>query len=230
MRSSLTVATYCTTTSRSSGGSVHAKSWLVHRRCSFLSHRFPDSSITFHPIQHPTRFLTYLAFSSLLLPASLLLIGLSHIPQYTSNAPCTDSASTHPPRKYALHDVLPLIRPILKKAGTLTPPVRAPAPPFSTPLAGSPLLNSAWWSSLLTFCDGLRSCRWRLGAFSPIVLRPSEVYADKWTAIFEPKVVLAMLVRSLEFRDAAAIVQQKISRTLSPVVDEKGGCYCVKPA
>ena len=73
------------------------------------------------------------------------------------------------------------------------------------------------------FCDGLRSCiGWRLGAFSPIVLRQSEARADKWTAIFEFKVVLAMLVWSLEFRDAAAVVEQKISQTFSLVVDEKG--------
>ena len=40
------------------------------------------------------------------------------------------------------------------------------------------------------------------------------------------QVVLEMLVQSLGFRDAAAVVQQKISRTFSPVVDGKGGCYC----
>jgi hypothetical protein len=73
------------------------------------------------------------------------------------------------------------------------------------------------------FCDGLRSCiGWRLGAFSPIVLRQSEARADKWTAIFEFKVVLAMLVWLLGFHDAAAGVQQKISRTLSLVVDGRG--------
>jgi hypothetical protein len=65
------------------------------------------------------------------------------------------------------------------------------------------------------FCDGLRSCiGWTLGGFSPIVLRPSKACADKWTVIFELKVILAMLVRSLGFRDAAA------------VVDGKGGCHC----
>ena len=49
-------------------------------------------------------------------------------------------------------------------------------------------LNSAWWSALLTFCDGLRNCvGWKLGAFSPIVLRPLEARADKWTVIFEFK-------------------------------------------
>ena len=53
-----------------------------------------------------------------------------------------------------------------------------------------------------------------LGGFSPIVLHPSEACTDKWIAIFELKVILAMLVRSLGFRDAAA------------VVDGKGGCHC----
>jgi len=73
------------------------------------------------------------------------------------------------------------------------------------------------------FCDGLRNgIGWRLGAFSPIVLRQSEACADKWTAIFEFKVVRAMLVRSLGFRDAAAVVQQKMSWTFSLVVDGKG--------
>jgi hypothetical protein len=75
----------------------------------------------------------------------------------------------------------------------------------------------------LTFWDGLRSCiGWTLGGFSPIVHRPSGAYTDKWTAIFEFKVVLAMLVWSLEFRDAAAVVEQKISQTFSLVVDGKG--------
>jgi hypothetical protein len=57
------------------------------------------------------------------------------------------------------------------------------------------------------------------------VLHPSEAYTDKWIAIFELKVILAMLVRSLGFRDAATVVQQKTSQIHSPVVDGKGGCY-----
>jgi hypothetical protein len=204
MRSSLTAATYCMMTSRSSGDSVRIKEWLVYRRCSFLSHRFPDSSITSLPSLHPTRFLTCLSHVLVINPTHLPLVDrpISHSQPYPSNAPCTDSVSTHPPRKYA--DVLSLIRPILKKE--THPSVRVPAPPFS-PRVGSPLLNSAWWSALWTFCDGLRNCiGWRLGAFSPIVLRPSKACADKRTGIFESQVVLAMLVRSPGFRDAAPVV------------------------
>jgi len=72
----------------------------------------------------------------------------------------------------------------------------------------------------------LRSCiGWVLGGFSPTVLHPSEACADKWIAIFKLKVILAMLVRSLGFHNAATVVQQKTSRIHSPVVDGKGGCY-----
>ena len=75
----------------------------------------------------------------------------------------------------------------------------------------------------MTFCDGLRNyVGWRLSGFSPIVLRPSEACTDKCTPIFEFKVVLAMLVWSLGFHDAAAVVQQKISQTFLPVVDGRG--------
>ncbi|CDO70546.1 hypothetical protein BN946_scf184579.g2 [Trametes cinnabarina] len=61
------------------------------------------------------------------------------------------------------------------------------------------------WSGLVTFCDGPRNCiGYRL-------------------AIFEFKVILATLVRNLEFHDTTAAVVRKISPTLQPVVDGKGG-------
>ncbi|KAM5537674.1 hypothetical protein V8D89_008752 [Ganoderma adspersum] len=61
------------------------------------------------------------------------------------------------------------------------------------------------WSGLITFCDGPRNCiGYRL-------------------AIFEFKVILATLVRSLEFHETTAVVQKKISPTLQPVVDGRGG-------
>ncbi|KAL0959633.1 hypothetical protein HGRIS_011335 [Hohenbuehelia grisea] len=61
------------------------------------------------------------------------------------------------------------------------------------------------WSGLVTFCDGPRNCiGWRL-------------------AVFEFKVILASLIRSIEFHDTLAVVQQKIAPTLQPVVDGKGG-------
>ncbi|KAJ8454876.1 hypothetical protein ONZ51_g12775 [Trametes cubensis] len=61
------------------------------------------------------------------------------------------------------------------------------------------------WSGITTFCDGPRNCiGYRL-------------------AIFEFKVILATLVRSLEFHETTAQVVRKISPTLQPVVDGRGG-------
>ncbi|TDL25126.1 cytochrome P450 [Rickenella mellea] len=61
------------------------------------------------------------------------------------------------------------------------------------------------WSNLVAFCDGPRSCiGYRL-------------------AVFEAKVILATLVRALEFRATDAVVRRKISPTLQPVTDGKGG-------
>ncbi|KAJ7185812.1 cytochrome P450 [Mycena filopes] len=61
------------------------------------------------------------------------------------------------------------------------------------------------WSGLLTFCDGPRNCiGWRL-------------------AVLEFKVILATLVRSIVFTDSGAHVEEKISPTLQPVVEGKGG-------
>ncbi|EED83115.1 predicted protein [Postia placenta Mad-698-R] len=61
------------------------------------------------------------------------------------------------------------------------------------------------WSGLVTFCDGPRNCiGYRL-------------------AIYEFKVILATLVRSLEFRETTAEVHTRISPTLQPVTDGQGG-------
>ncbi|KAH9941758.1 cytochrome P450 [Epithele typhae] len=61
------------------------------------------------------------------------------------------------------------------------------------------------WSGLVTFCDGPRNCiGYRL-------------------AVFEFKVLLATLVRALEFHETTAEVHAKISPTLQPVVDGRGG-------
>ncbi|KZT71850.1 cytochrome P450 [Daedalea quercina L-15889] len=61
------------------------------------------------------------------------------------------------------------------------------------------------WSGLVTFCDGPRNCiGYRL-------------------AIFEFKVILATLIRSLEFRETTAEVHTRISPTLQPVTDGQGG-------
>ena len=61
------------------------------------------------------------------------------------------------------------------------------------------------WSGITTFCDGPRNCiGYRL-------------------AIFEFKVILATLGRSLEFHETTAQVVRKISPTLQPVVDGRGG-------
>jgi len=61
------------------------------------------------------------------------------------------------------------------------------------------------WSGLVTFCDGPRNCiGYRL-------------------AIYEFKVILATLIRSLEFHETSAHVRTKISPTLQPVTDGRGG-------
>ncbi|EGO03676.1 hypothetical protein SERLA73DRAFT_149895 [Serpula lacrymans var. lacrymans S7.3] len=61
------------------------------------------------------------------------------------------------------------------------------------------------WSGLVTFCDGPRMCiGYRL-------------------AILEFKIILATLVRSLQFHDTEAVVLQKISPTLQAVTDGRGG-------
>ncbi|KAJ7032015.1 cytochrome P450 [Mycena alexandri] len=61
------------------------------------------------------------------------------------------------------------------------------------------------WSGLLTFCDGPRNCLgWRL-------------------AVLEFKIILATLVRSIVFSDTGVHVDEKISPTLQPVVNGKGG-------
>ncbi|KAJ7741927.1 cytochrome P450 [Mycena maculata] len=68
------------------------------------------------------------------------------------------------------------------------------------------------WSGLLTFCDGPRNCLgWRL-------------------AVLEFKIILVTLIRSIVFVDTGVSVEEKISSTLQPVVDGKGGVLplCLK--
>ncbi|KAF8162463.1 cytochrome P450 [Mycena galopus ATCC 62051] len=61
------------------------------------------------------------------------------------------------------------------------------------------------WSGLLSFCDGPRNCLgWRL-------------------ALLELKIMLVTLVRSIVFTDSGVHVEEKISPTLQPVVDGRGG-------
>ncbi|KAF7324958.1 hypothetical protein MKEN_00538200 [Mycena kentingensis (nom. inval.)] len=70
--------------------------------------------------------------------------------------------------------------------------------------ASAPALPHGW-NGLLTFCDGPRNCvGWRL-------------------AVLEFKIILATLVRTLRFTDTGARVDSRISPTLQPVVDGKGG-------
>ena len=61
------------------------------------------------------------------------------------------------------------------------------------------------WAGLATFCDGPRNCiGYRL-------------------ALLELKTLLATLVRALEFHETTADVRRRISPTLQPVVDGRGG-------
>ncbi|KAI8976580.1 cytochrome P450 [Trametes punicea] len=130
-------------------------------------------------------------------------------------------------------DVIPLSTPIVTPTGEKLTSVRVRAGQvFHIPFATMQVNPSVWgpdaaefnparwvtpggvpplselphgWSGLVAFCDGPRNCiGYRL-------------------AVFEFKVILATLVRSLEFRETTAHVVRKISPTLQPVVDGKGG-------
>jgi len=66
------------------------------------------------------------------------------------------------------------------------------------------------WAGLVAFCDGPRNCiGWRL-------------------AVLESKIILATLVRSLEFKETTAQVRPKILQTLQGVVDGKGGVVPIR--
>ncbi|TBU25929.1 cytochrome P450 [Dichomitus squalens] len=130
-------------------------------------------------------------------------------------------------------DVIPLSKPLTTPSGETLSSVRVRAGqvfhiPFTTmhvnPAVWGPTATkfdpSRWltpggvpppselphgWSGLVTFCDGPRNCiGYRL-------------------AVFEFKVILATLLRSLEFHETTAVVRAKISPTLQPVVDGRGG-------
>ncbi|GBE83843.1 hypothetical protein SCP_0509000 [Sparassis crispa] len=61
------------------------------------------------------------------------------------------------------------------------------------------------WSGLVTFCDGPRNCiGYRL-------------------AVFEFKVILSTLIRTLELHETTANVELKIKPTLQAFVDGRGG-------
>ncbi|OJT08114.1 hypothetical protein TRAPUB_969 [Trametes pubescens] len=130
-------------------------------------------------------------------------------------------------------DVIPLSKPITTAAGETLSSIRVRAGQvFHIPFTTMHVNPSVWgpdaaqfdparwltpgrvpppsalphgWSGLVTFCDGPRNCiGYRL-------------------AVFEFKVILATLVRSLEFHETTAVVLEKISPTLQPVVDGRGG-------
>ncbi|TDL23925.1 cytochrome P450 [Rickenella mellea] len=61
------------------------------------------------------------------------------------------------------------------------------------------------WSSLVAFCDGPRNC------------------IGHRLALFEFKIILATLIRSLEFHPTDAVITRKNSPTLQPVINGKGG-------
>ena len=88
------------------------------------------------------------------------------------------------------------------------------------------------WSGLVAFCDGPRMCiGYRLGAL-PLALILSDLYTLTTllicAAVLELKVMLATLVRSIEFGETGARIEQRISPTLQPVVDGQGGVLPLK--
>ena len=81
----------------------------------------------------------------------------------------------------------------------------APSSSPSSPPSAAPGARPHGWAGLVTFCDGPRNCiGYRL-------------------AVLEFKTLLATLVRGLEFHETTAVVHEKISPTLQPVVDGHGG-------
>lgn len=79
------------------------------------------------------------------------------------------------------------------------------------------------WSGLMTFCAGPRNCiGYRLGSFS-LSSSAQNVFLNISPAILEFKIILATLIRSFVFEDTGAVIVEKISPTLQPVVEGKGG-------
>ncbi|KAL0955191.1 hypothetical protein HGRIS_004096 [Hohenbuehelia grisea] len=134
-------------------------------------------------------------------------------------------------------DILPLSKPIIGQDGTIVENIyiskgQAILIPFTTlntnPLVwgsdGATFRPERWlkegvenggvpqpadrpngWSGITTFCNGPRNCLgWRLG-------------------VFETKVIVATLVRSLEFRTTDDVVRTAISPTLQPIINGHGG-------
>jgi hypothetical protein len=55
------------------------------------------------------------------------------------------------------------------------------------------------------------------------LLSDNQSYFLSLAAIFEFKIILATLIRSLEFTETTAQVHRKILQTMQPVTDGKGG-------
>ncbi|THH19294.1 hypothetical protein EW146_g1858 [Bondarzewia mesenterica] len=137
-------------------------------------------------------------------------------------------ASPHTERVVLEDDIIPLSTPIRTSDGRKRTSLRVKAgqtnlevwgsdahkfkPERWTTLGGVPPPNELphGWSGLVAFCDGPRMCiGYRL-------------------AILEFKIMLATLVRSIEFRETEAQIRQMISPTLQPVVDGRGGVLPLK--
>lgn len=142
-------------------------------------------------------------------------------------------ASPQTERVCLTEDVIPLSKPIRGTDGTIMTSIRVqPGQIFHIPFLAMQTNTQVWgkdanefkperwitpgampppselphgWSSLVTFCDGPRNCiGYRL-------------------ALFESRAILASLIRSLEFHETSAVIKRKISPTMQPVVDGKGG-------
>lgn len=142
-------------------------------------------------------------------------------------------ASPHTERVVLEDDLLPLSKPVRTSDGRTISSLRVKAGQvFHIPITAVQSNTAVWgedgqdfkperwvtpggvpppselphgWNGLITFADGPRMCiGYRL-------------------AILEFKVIIATLIRSLEFHDTSAIIKQVISPTLQPVTDGKGG-------
>lgn len=77
------------------------------------------------------------------------------------------------------------------------------------------------WNGIMTFLDGPRVCLgYRLGRCQYFI---SFLFLMTGIAVFELKVILATLLRSLEFHVTQADVKTMLSQTLQPVVNGQSG-------
>ena len=82
------------------------------------------------------------------------------------------------------------------------------------------------WGSIIAFLDGPRNCiGWRLGkTLLPCFFkRPIITNFFNIIALLEIKIIVATLIRSIEFFDTGAKVVLKTSPTLQPVVEGEAG-------